>query len=111
MIRALARTVAILAFAAAVAGVIYAAVPSGGAGSDAARFDRRSAASVDHERFEHGPEQWQGRRSGRGVRHSREDASPGRGIAGTVGTGLQVSLIGAVVVFAQKRLRRRTATR
>jgi hypothetical protein len=107
MFRTLARTLAILALAALVAGVVYVAVAAGGSDSTDGRFARRGGDRLEDESFDRGPGPWEGRRPERGERHGREDASFGRGLAGAAGTALQIGLIGAAVVFAQKRLGRR----
>lgn len=108
MLRTFARTIIILALATLVAGVVYVAVSAGGSDSADGRFARRGGARFDEEFLEGRPDRFDGRPSGRGDRHGREEASFGRGLAGAAGTALQVGLIGAAVVLAQKRLGRRT---
>jgi hypothetical protein len=107
MLRTLARTLIVLALASIVAGIVYVAVSAGGSDSTDERFARRGGARFEDDSFDRGPEQREGRRPGRGERRGREEASVGHGLAGAAGTALQVGLIGAAVVFAQKHLGRR----
>lgn len=106
MLRTLARTAVILVLAATVAAVLYVAVASGSPSLSGQALVPPGAASFDHH-------------SGR--EHSRRDgASPGRGehrhqeghgVAGMLGTALQVALVGGGVVAVQKAARRRRGGR
>jgi hypothetical protein len=106
MFRALARTLAVLVAAAAVAGALYLAVAPGGPAASGPGFAARNRAAVrEHVGSRRG--RGDGPATNRGQRHGREEASLGRGIAGAGATALQVGCVGALVVGLQKGWRRR----
>lgn len=106
MLRTLSRTVVILVLAATVAGALYAAVASRGTSLSGERPGERRLASAPDD-SEHGRDGADGRVPHRGERHGRQEASLGHGLAGSLGTALQVGCVGALVVWLQKRRRRR----
>jgi hypothetical protein len=100
--RALGLIVCTLVLVAAVVGVLH--LGMGPRGTDAPQELRvpLEAASLDRAfSIQRGS-----RRGGHGEGHDHEDASPGRGIAGMLGTAVQVGVVGAGVVFLRKRSRR-----
>jgi hypothetical protein len=107
MLRTLARAAAILVLAATVAGGLYLAVASRGPSLSDAELTQASLASRTGRSGHRRPGPPEGRSSNRGERHGREEASLGHGVAGMVGTAVQVAFVGAVVVGLQKRSRRR----
>jgi hypothetical protein len=107
MLRTLARAAAILVLGATVAGGLYLAVASRGPSLPEAELTQATSASRNGHSGRRRPGPPDGRSSNRGERHGREEASLGHGMAGMVGTALQVAFVGAVVVGLQKRSRRR----
>jgi hypothetical protein len=106
MLRALARTLAVLVAAAAVAGVLYFAFAPDGSAASRPGFTGRDPASFDGH-FGGRRGRGDGQSMERGQRHGREEASLGRGIAGAGMTAIQLGCVGAVVVGLQKGWRRR----
>lgn len=105
MLRTLARTAVILIVAATVAGGLYLAVPSRSPSPSAGQQLRPDSGTAG-DRVDHGRDRRNGGSPGRRGHHGRGDASPGRGVAGMMGTMLQVGAVGAVVVALQNRRRR-----
>ena len=101
MLRTLARTCVIILVAIAVAGALYLALAHRDASLSGERLTQADAGSFD-DHVGHGRGRPGGRSTNRDDCRGREEMSLGHGLAGVVGTALQVGLLGAVVVGLQK---------
>jgi hypothetical protein len=116
VLRIVGRTACLLLLIGAVAGVLYLLIGTGGPprpqergrSPDVANESEAPDAAFHGGHFDRGRGRGsEGGLPGHGGRRSLEEASVGHGVAGMLGTAIQIGVVGAAVVGVQRLSRRR----